>query len=107
MSSTSIRCSQIKATGELTEKGNKIMGFYTRTQPKFESWFHEEFLPNLQIPMNILLRSDHDDTDSNLVNTAWMQFRRTNLYVEMPPGKPKYRMNADGVIVPIKPEEQS
>lgn len=80
LSFSSKRCIALKQGAQLTPEADVLFNTYIDIQPNFADWWSNDFLPNLKVPENILLRSDWSDTDRNLLNTAWMQFRRTDRF---------------------------
>ena len=76
-----IRCQQIQQTGVFSYNGLALLHRYHTASPLFTNYLYQTFLPNLNITDRILLRSDFDDVDRNLINTAfmrWNRIRRTN-----------------------------
>ena len=62
------RCNDIKNGSSLTQAGLSLLSYYNDS--RFISWFYDEYLPNLQPTNRMLLRTDFNDIDRNLICTA-------------------------------------
>ena len=71
-----IRCQQIQQTGIFSNDGLILLYRYHLSDPHFIIYLYQTFLPNLNITDRLLLRSDFNDADRNLINTAFMQWNR-------------------------------
>ena len=78
MSSNYERCVELKAGKPFSSDAQHLLQLLKHHQPNFEQWLKETFLPSLDPHM--LLRSDWNDTDRNVINTAYSEFRRTPLF---------------------------
>ena len=80
MSANCDRCLELKAGKPFTEEAKQLIQLLCNQQPDFEKWLYETFLPGLANGPCMLLRTDWNDVDRNVVNTAFVEFRRTPLF---------------------------
>lgn len=76
------RFQQILDTKIFSDEANQLIDKFNEIQPNFKFYITIEWINNRKVNQCKLIRSDWNDVDRNVVNTAWMEFRRTPLFIE-------------------------
>lgn len=73
LATSNTRISELKATHCFNAEANDLINLYESQNPGFKNYLFNTFLATLNDHSNCLLRTDYDDIDRNIVNTAQTQ----------------------------------
>ena len=68
------RCKDIQNGASFTQKGLSLLN--TFNDSRFTIWLYNEYIPNIN-PEHLLLRTNFQDIDRNLIITAWHRYLRS------------------------------
>ena len=75
-SAKKIRFNEILEKKDFSKEALKLMRMYNSQDSNFHDYLHNTWIPERSTTKFTLLRSDYPDTDRNVINTAWTDFRR-------------------------------